>query len=188
MFNFVKFAQGDQVKSLSQTKRKLNNLLLLLENCLTSFRLKFLKITCCNCLFLNLIFVVVFVQETNSFCFVLRIIFDVERFLVNFVVVFVPFIYFLWYSDRERVQEQVKQRTVSLWSYTNSQLSLYQNPLYWAGPLHQLILMPIASMRHIKLWKRLYCRWNPSMRQQVRVHGNSNKSINLQEFPNGINP
>lgn len=70
-------------------------------------------------------------------------------------------------SERERVQEQVKQRTVSLWSYTNSQLPLYLNPLYRSGTNYQLVLMPIASMRYIKPWKSLYCRWNPSMRQQV---------------------
>lgn len=73
------------------------------------------------------------------------------------------------YSERERVQEQVKQRTVSLWSYTNSQLPLYLNPLYRSGPNYQLVLMPIASMRYIKPWKSLYCRWNPSMRQQVNA-------------------
>lgn len=71
------------------------------------------------------------------------------------------------YSERERVQEQVKQRTVSLWSYTNSQLALYLNPLYRSGTNYQLVLMPVASMRYIKPWKSLYCRWNPSMRQQV---------------------
>jgi len=71
------------------------------------------------------------------------------------------------YSERERMQEQVKQRTVSLWSYTNSQLPLYLNPLYRSGTNYQLILMPVASMRYIKPWKSLYCRWNPSMRQQV---------------------
>ena len=62
----------------------------------------------------------------------------------------------------------MKQKTVSLWSYTNSQLSLYQNPLYWAVPSYQPVLMPIASMRYIKPWKSHYSRWNPSMRQQVR--------------------
>ena len=76
------------------------------------------------------------------------------------------FLYFRC-SERERVQEQIKQRTVSLWSYTNSQLSLYQNPLYRAGSHYQPVLIPIASMRYVKPWKSLYCRWNPSMRQQV---------------------
>ncbi|XP_078044859.1 phosphatidylinositol-3-phosphate phosphatase isoform X2 [Augochlora pura] len=75
---------------------------------------------------------------------------------------------FLYNSERERVQAQVKQKTVSLWSYINSQLSLYQNPLYWSQPTYQPVLLPIASMRYIRPWKSVYCRWNPSMRQQVR--------------------
>lgn len=66
------------------------------------------------------------------------------------------------------MQEGVKQRTVSLWSYTNSQLPLYLNPLYRSGTPYQLVLIPVASMRYIKPLKSLYCRWNPSMRQQVR--------------------
>lgn len=61
----------------------------------------------------------------------------------------------------------VKESTVSLWSYTNTQLDLYRNPLYWANVHQQLVLIPIASIRHIKLWKSYYCRWNPSMRTQV---------------------
>ncbi|XP_076183632.1 phosphatidylinositol-3-phosphate phosphatase isoform X2 [Ptiloglossa arizonensis] len=88
---------------------------------------------------------------------------------------------FLFSSERERVQEQVKQKTVSLWSYTNSQLSLYQNPLYWAAPNCQLVLMPIASMRYIKPWKSLYCRWNPSMRQQDPVYQRTRELLVFKE-------
>lgn len=87
---------------------------------------------------------------------------------------------FLFNSERERVAEQVKQRTVSLWSYINSQISLYQNPLYWA-PQYQLVLMPIASMRYIKPWKSLYCRWNPSMRQQDPVYQRIRELLVLKE-------
>ncbi|XP_014482758.1 PREDICTED: myotubularin-related protein 2 isoform X3 [Dinoponera quadriceps] len=85
------------------------------------------------------------------------------------------------YSERERMQEQVKQRTVSLWSYTNSQLPLYLNPLYRSGPNYQLVLMPIASMRYIKPWKTLYCRWNPSMRQQDPVYQRTRELLVLKE-------
>ncbi|RZC37710.1 myotubularin-related protein 2 [Asbolus verrucosus] len=74
---------------------------------------------------------------------------------------------FLCNSERERVQEKLKEQTVSLWSYTNSQFDLYKNPLYWANNNQQRVLIPIASIRHIKLWKAYYCRWNPSMRTQV---------------------
>ncbi|XP_044019840.1 myotubularin-related protein 2 isoform X3 [Aphidius gifuensis] len=88
---------------------------------------------------------------------------------------------FLFSSERERVQEQVKQRTVSLWSYTNSQLSLYQNPLYWAGSNSQLVLIPVASMRYIKPWKSLYCRWNPSMRQQDPIYQRTRELLVLKE-------
>lgn len=68
------------------------------------------------------------------------------------------------YSDRERVQENVKQRTVSLWSYINSSIDNYRNPLYLPRPG---VLEPVASIRLISLWKGLYCRWNPGMRPQV---------------------
>lgn len=69
-------------------------------------------------------------------------------------------------SDRERVQENVKQRTVSLWSYINSSIDNYRNPLFLP---HHGVLEPVASIRLISLWKGLYCRWNPGMRPQVRI-------------------
>ncbi|KAG8249826.1 Myotubularin- protein 2 [Homalodisca vitripennis] len=82
------------------------------------------------------------------------------------------------YSDRERVSEKVKERTVSLWSYINSTLDLYRNPLYYA---QQQVLSPIASMRHIRLWRRLYCRWNPSMRPQDPVYQRTRELLVLKE-------
>ncbi|XP_033227692.1 myotubularin-related protein 2 isoform X3 [Belonocnema kinseyi] len=88
---------------------------------------------------------------------------------------------FLFNSERERVQEKVKEKAVSLWSYINSQSSLYQNPLYWAGPNYHLVLMPVASMRYIKPWKSLYCRWNPSMRQQDPVYQRTRELLVLKE-------
>lgn len=69
-------------------------------------------------------------------------------------------------SERDRLQESnVKQRTSSLWSMINSNLDMYKNPLYHHVP-HSLD--PVPTMRYIRLWKALYCRWNPSMRSQVR--------------------
>lgn len=93
---------------------------------------------------------------------------------------------FLFNSERERVLDsmycikkgdfvvteflylEIKDGTVSLWSYTNSNRDFYRNPLYWANSKQERVLVPIASIRHIKLWKAYYCRWNPSMRTQVR--------------------
>ncbi|KAF5307354.1 hypothetical protein FQR65_LT07071 [Abscondita terminalis] len=88
---------------------------------------------------------------------------------------------FLCNSERERIQEGVKEHTISLWSYTNSQLDLYRNPLYWANTHQQLVLIPIASIRHIKLWKSYYCRWNPSMRTQESVYQRIRELLVLKE-------
>ncbi|KRT78277.1 hypothetical protein AMK59_6806 [Oryctes borbonicus] len=88
---------------------------------------------------------------------------------------------FLFNTERERVQERVKELTVSLWSYTNSQIDLYRNPLYWANTHQQQVIIPIASLRHIKLWKTYYCRWNPSMRIQDPVYQRIRELLRLKE-------
>lgn len=85
---------------------------------------------------------------------------------------------FLFNSDRERNVENMKQRTVSLWSFMNSSIDLYKNPLYHPQ-LH--VLEPIVSMRYIKLWKGLYCRWNPSMRVQDPIYQRTQELLVLKE-------
>lgn len=75
----------------------------------------------------------------------------------------------------------VKEKTVSLWSYTNSQLELYKNPLYWANNIQQIVLVPVVSLRHIKLWKSYYCRWNPSMRTQDPIYYRIKELLILKE-------
>lgn len=88
---------------------------------------------------------------------------------------------FLCNSERERVQEGLKEQTKSLWSYTNSQLDLYRNPLFWGNIHQQQVLIPVASIRHIKLWKSYYCRWNPSMRSQDPVYQRIRELLILKE-------
>ncbi|XP_059047434.1 myotubularin-related protein 2 [Achroia grisella] len=99
---------------------------------------------------------------------------------------------FLFNTERERVKEEVKTKTVSLWSYINSNQDLYLNPLYW-GPSTfgagsppspysrpQGVLVPVASLRLIKLWKALYCRWNPTMRQQDPIYQRTRELVALR--------
>ncbi|KAF7271917.1 phosphatidylinositol-3-phosphate phosphatase isoform X1 [Rhynchophorus ferrugineus] len=88
---------------------------------------------------------------------------------------------YLFNSERERVAEKLKENTVSLWSYTNSNLELYRNPLYWANTKQEKVLVPIASIRHIRLWKAYYCRWNPSMRTQDPVYQRIRELLKLKE-------
>lgn len=100
---------------------------------------------------------------------------------------------FLCNTERERVKEEVKSRTVSLWSYINSRQDLYLNPLYWGPPslskadanilpcMKPLeVIQPVTSLRVIKLWKALYCRWNPAMRQQDPIYQRTRELVALR--------
>ncbi|KAG7470901.1 hypothetical protein MATL_G00118800 [Megalops atlanticus] len=75
---------------------------------------------------------------------------------------------FLGNSEQQRVKEELPERTVSLWSYINSQLEEFTNPLYVNYSNH--VLFPVVSMRHLELWVGYYVRWNPRMRPQEPIH------------------
>lgn len=63
------------------------------------------------------------------------------------------------------VMQEVRLKTVSLWSMVNSKMDIFLNPFY--TPESGRVLSPVASMRHLELWVAYYIRWNPRMRQQV---------------------
>uniref|UniRef100_A0A1A7WX63 Phosphatidylinositol-3,5-bisphosphate 3-phosphatase MTMR2 n=1 Tax=Iconisemion striatum TaxID=60296 RepID=A0A1A7WX63_9TELE len=75
---------------------------------------------------------------------------------------------FLWNSEQQRLKEEIPKRTVSLWSYINSQLEEFTNPLYVNYSNH--VLFPVVGLRHLELWVGYYIRWNPRMRPQEPVH------------------
>ncbi|XP_056155965.1 myotubularin-related protein 1a isoform X1 [Lampris incognitus] len=75
---------------------------------------------------------------------------------------------FLYNSEKERIVEDVQTKTVSLWSYINSQSEDFTNPFYVDYEHH--VLYPLASSRHLQLWTSYYTRWNPHMRPQMPVH------------------
>ncbi|XP_045153706.1 myotubularin-related protein 2 isoform X2 [Echinops telfairi] len=74
---------------------------------------------------------------------------------------------FLCNSEQQRGKENLLKRTVSLWSYINSQQEDFTNPLYGSYSNH--VLYPVASMRHLELWVGYYIRWNPRMKPQVCI-------------------
>ncbi|XP_007891243.1 myotubularin isoform X2 [Callorhinchus milii] len=71
---------------------------------------------------------------------------------------------FLYNCEQQRLKEEVRKGTVSLWSYTNSELEKYTNPFYTKDQHN--VLYPVASMRHLELWVNYYIRWNPWIRRQ----------------------
>uniref|UniRef100_L7M0Y8 phosphatidylinositol-3,5-bisphosphate 3-phosphatase n=1 Tax=Rhipicephalus pulchellus TaxID=72859 RepID=L7M0Y8_RHIPC len=86
---------------------------------------------------------------------------------------------FLYNSEQQRVKENVRERTQSLWSMVNSEIDEYTNPLYASYP-QQHILFPVASLRRIQLWKGYYCRWNPRMRLQEPLQVRSRELLQLR--------
>lgn len=71
---------------------------------------------------------------------------------------------FLYNCESARDQHDVRIKTVSLWSMVNSKTDIYLNPFYTPEP--NMVLCPVASMRHLELWVSYYIRWNPRIRQQ----------------------
>lgn len=85
---------------------------------------------------------------------------------------------FLFNSEQQRVKEEVQTKTVSLWSYINSQLEEFTNPFYVNYENH--VLYPVTSLRHLELWVNYYVRWNPRMRPQVPIHQNSKELLGIR--------
>jgi myotubularin-related protein 1/2 len=71
---------------------------------------------------------------------------------------------FLYNTERERVTNDLKKKSVSLWSMINSKKDLYLNPFYSHEVGANKVLLPSAAIRHLRIWKTYYCRWNPRIR------------------------
>nr|XP_021530260.1 myotubularin-related protein 1 isoform X2 [Aotus nancymaae] len=80
--------------------------------------------------------------------------------------IFLQFIDCVWQMTRQ----DVYTKTVSLWSYINSQLDEFSNPFFVDYENH--VLYPVASLSHLELWVNYYVRWNPRMRPQMPIHQN----------------
>ncbi|XP_036030183.1 myotubularin-related protein 1 isoform X2 [Onychomys torridus] len=77
---------------------------------------------------------------------------------------------FLCNCEQQRIKEDIYTKTISLWSYVNSQLDEFSNPFFVNYENH--VLYPVASMSHLELWVNYYIRWNPRMRPQMPIHQN----------------
>ncbi|XP_076829831.1 myotubularin [Brachyhypopomus gauderio] len=89
-----------------------------------------------------------------------------ERFLVTVLdhLYSCRFGTFLYNCESVRYSNNVRAKTVSLWSLINSDMAAYVNPFYTSESSH--VLYPVASMRHLELWVNYYIRWNPRIRHQ----------------------
>ena len=66
---------------------------------------------------------------------------------------------FLCNSELQRNNQQIRLKTVSLWSFINSNVNSFINSLYCLE-IQKSILWPKACHRNLNLWKNYYCRWS----------------------------
>jgi len=69
---------------------------------------------------------------------------------------------FLFNCEQLRVEAQVKERTVSLWSYVLSRTNAFKNPFYQecTTPIY-----PIYAAKKMQVWTNYYLRWNPHFKK-----------------------
>uniref|UniRef100_A0A8C1UHE8 Myotubularin n=1 Tax=Cyprinus carpio TaxID=7962 RepID=A0A8C1UHE8_CYPCA len=86
---------------------------------------------------------------------------------------------FLYNCESARESNNVRGKTVSLWSFVNSDTSLYINPFF--TPESSRVLYPVASMRHLELWVTYYIRWNPRILHQSPVEQRYKELLALRD-------
>ncbi|CAG0913239.1 unnamed protein product [Notodromas monacha] len=67
---------------------------------------------------------------------------------------------FLCNNEQEREDVHLKMKTVSIWSYVNANREKFESPDFYPESQQPRVLIPVASLRHIRLWSNYYCRWN----------------------------
>ncbi len=74
---------------------------------------------------------------------------------------------FLQNSEKERRDLNVRNRTVSLWSYMNGRKAEYRNPFYLENDpdFSEDTFLPDPLLPRIRLWEELYMAWAPYRRE-----------------------
>lgn len=116
----------------------------------------------------------------------------VFEFNENFLITVVDHSYsclfgtFLHNSEQQKVRENVKLRTVSLWSMINSNPSDFLNPLYSEQTRNHVIL-PTTDVRRLSYWNNYYFRWSPQMKPQENIqHRNKELLIAKRELQKNV--
>ncbi|KAF8570524.1 hypothetical protein P879_05058 [Paragonimus westermani] len=95
-----------------------------------------------------------------------------ERFLITIMdeLYAAKFGTFLFNCEMQARDHGVRERTVSLWSYVDSDIRSYQNPLYTPAEVSgHRIIFPQHSLAQLQFWSAYYVRWHPIMRLQDPV-------------------
>jgi len=86
---------------------------------------------------------------------------------------------FLYNNEKERDESQVRTKTISLWSYINSNVSEYFNPHY---KTNKDILYPSSNMRKLALWQGYYLRWSMVLRNRENANDRAKELMELSLY------
>ncbi|KAI0988650.1 hypothetical protein GJ496_001822 [Pomphorhynchus laevis] len=73
---------------------------------------------------------------------------------------------FLCNCEKERVEQNVYENTVSLWTYMLANKETFINPFYEKSTSNEVII-PNSSIRIMKLWSNYYCRYCVNFRSTL---------------------
>eukprot|EP00040_Diaphanoeca_grandis_P035787 m.225832 g.225832 ORF g.225832 m.225832 type:complete len:854 (-) comp33470_c6_seq1:116-2677(-) len=90
---------------------------------------------------------------------------------------------FLYNSESKRAQEQLQVRTVSLWSYLDTKMPLFQNSLFDSSDGE--VLNYVGAIKCVTLWSDYYLRdvrvVKPTESIALRAHELDEESLQLQQ-------
>ncbi|VDQ02015.1 unnamed protein product [Trichobilharzia regenti] len=95
-----------------------------------------------------------------------------ERFLITIMdeLYAARFGTFLFNSEMQGRDHGVRERTISLWAYINSDIPSYQNPLYTPAEISgHRVIFPQHALAQLQFWTSYYIRWHPLMRLQEPI-------------------
>ncbi|CAH8287580.1 unnamed protein product [Heterobilharzia americana] len=95
-----------------------------------------------------------------------------ERFLITIMdeLYAARFGTFLFNSEMQGRDHGVRERTISLWAFINSDIKSYQNPLYTPAEISgHRVIFPQHALAQLQFWTGYYVRWHPLMRSQEPI-------------------
>lgn len=87
---------------------------------------------------------------------------------------------FLFKNGKERNDNQIQIKTISLWTFINDKINDYKNPFFKE---ENIIIYPICKISEIVFWKNYYLKWQRLQKNWVTIE---NESIELSKKYNRL--
>lgn len=86
-----------------------------------------------------------------------------EKFLLEILEALFSCQFGTFLYDRDHERQNLKEKTHSLWSYINSNMSEFLNPHYARKPnslqRRDCLFFPLSELRHLRIWEKCYLKY-----------------------------